>query len=120
MSTPKPTYSIVSRPVSKVILTLQVLFALLYLYTITFKLDRGNDVLYGALVLSEIFHVWLVLTLVYTIWPRKLKRIFDVNYQPSLDIFITVVNEPLDIVTQTVIACQNINYSNKKDRKSVV
>ena len=114
MSNPKPTYSIVSRPVSKVILTLQVAFALLYLYTIIFKLDRGNDILYGALVLSEIFHVWLVLTLVYTIWPRKLKRIFDVNYQPSLDIFITVVNEPLDIVAQTVIACQNINYSNKK------
>jgi cellulose synthase (UDP-forming) len=106
----KPKYEIISRPVSKLLLSFEVLVSLLYLYVILFRLEKGNSILFSLLAFSEVFHVWLVITLIYTLWPRAKDRTFDKKYKPDLDVFITVVNEPLDIVRKTVLACQKMDH----------
>jgi cellulose synthase (UDP-forming) len=108
------TYQINTKSVSKFFLFFEIIVCLLYLYCILFLLQRGEPFLFWILALSEVFHVWLLTTLIYTIWPRSIKRQTLESYKPDVDIFITVVNEPIDIVRQTVRACKNINYSNKK------
>ncbi len=107
---PKSKYEIVTRPVSKLLLSFEVIVSLLYLYIILFRLEKGNTILFSLLAFSEIFHVWLVLTLIYNIWPRVTDRIFNKDHKPEMDIFITVVNEPLDIIRKTVLACQKIDH----------
>jgi cellulose synthase (UDP-forming) len=103
-------YKIYSAVVPKFFLALEVLMSLLYLFCILFWLEKGNWILFGILAVSEFFHVWLLITLIFTIWPRKVNNVFDIDYQPSVDIYITVVNEPIDIVRETVINCKNLNY----------
>jgi cellulose synthase (UDP-forming) len=109
----KPKYTISSKPVSKILLSIQVIVSFLYLYIVLFALEKANIWLFIMLALSQIFHVWLILTLVYTIWPRKVKNNFSLATEPKADIYITVVNEPVSIVRKTVQACKNINYDNK-------
>jgi cellulose synthase (UDP-forming) len=109
----QPNYSIQSKSIPKLFLMLEIIVSLLYLGCILFYLQKGDLWLFGLLAVSEIFHVWLLLTLIYTIWPRNIIRQFDTKITPTVDIFITVVNEPVEIVKQTVLACKNINYIQK-------
>src|SRR3989344_1420876 len=74
----------------------------------------GSWVLYGALLIAEIYHVWQVVGYLYTVW-----RIDDVVYvkpkeYPPVDIFITVCGEPREIVEQTVAAAKLIDYPDLK------
>jgi cellulose synthase (UDP-forming) len=110
---PQTSYTIDTNPISKMFLSLEIIISLLYLGCILFYLQKGDLVLFSLLAISEIFHVWLLITLIYTLWPRKIIRQFDSSINPIVDIFITVVNEPVEIVKQTVIACKNLNYNNK-------
>jgi cellulose synthase (UDP-forming) len=110
---PQNSYTINSKPISKMFLLLEIIISLLYLSCILFYLEKGNIFLFGMLAVSEIFHVWLLLTLIYTLWPRKIIRQFDSKIKPIVDIFITVVNEPVEIVKETVVACKNLNYKFK-------
>jgi cellulose synthase (UDP-forming) len=107
------SYTINSKPISKMFLLLEIIISLLYLGCILFYLQKGDLILFSLLAISEIFHVWLLLTLIYTLWPRKIVHQFDNKITPVVDIFITVVNEPVEIVRETVIACKNINYKYK-------
>jgi cellulose synthase (UDP-forming) len=109
----QPSYSINSNPIPKLFLVLEIVISLLYLGCILFYLQKGDLVLFSLLAISEIFHVWLLITLIYTLWPRKINRLFDASIVPIVDIYITVVNEPVEIVRQTVLACQNLNYKYK-------
>lgn len=111
---PAPSYKITSKSVSKILLAIQVVVSFLYLYIVLFYLEKGNPYLFTILAISQIFHVWLILTLVFTIWPRKIKNNFSLSKTPSADIFITVVNEPVSIVRKTIQACKKIEYSNKQ------
>lgn len=50
----------------------------------------------------------------------------DGHYQPTVDILIPTYNEPYNIVKKTIVACQNIDYQQKKvyllddgDRKEI-
>jgi cellulose synthase (UDP-forming) len=110
---PQTSYSINSKPISKMFLLLEIIVSLMYLGCILFYLPKGDLFLFSLLAISEVFHVWLLLTLIYTIWPRRTVREFDSKITPTVDIFITVVNEPVDIVKETVIACKNLEYQHK-------
>jgi cellulose synthase (UDP-forming) len=107
------TYQIHTKKVSKFLLSLEIAISLIYLYCIVFLLDKGEPVLFWILSFSEVFHVWLLITLIYTIWPREINRKVSKSFQPAIDIFITVVNEPVEIVYETIKACQNMKYPSK-------
>jgi cellulose synthase (UDP-forming) len=107
------SYQINTRSVSKFFLVFEILVSFIYLYCILFVLQRGDTFLFWILALSEVFHVWLLITLIYTIWPRTVRRKKSKTYKPTVDIFITVVNEPIDIIRQTIRACKAIDYPNK-------
>lgn len=47
----------------------------------------------------------------YNLPPRKPK---DINFFPSVDIFICTYNESENILRDTITGCKNINYKNKK------
>jgi cellulose synthase (UDP-forming) len=110
---PQTSYTINSKPISKMFLLLEIVISLLYLGCILFYLQKGDLILFSFLAVSEIFHVWLLLTLIYTLWPRTIIRQFDPKITPIVDIFITVVNEPVEIVKETIIACKNLDYKLK-------
>lgn len=110
---PQTTYTINTKHISKLFLLLEIIISLLYLGCILFYLQKGDLFLFSLLAISEIFHVWLLLTLIYTLWPRQIKREFDSRITPVVDIFITVVNEPVEIVRETVIACKKLSYKFK-------
>lgn len=106
-------YTIDSNSIPKMFLLLEVVISLLYLGCILFYLEKGDLYLFSLLAVSEVFHVWLLLTLIYTLWPRHIVRQFDPKITPIVDIYITVVNEPVEIVRETVAACKNLNYKSK-------
>lgn len=41
-------------------------------------------------------------------------KVKDINYFPSVDIFICTYNESAEILRETIIGCKNIRYKNKK------
>src|SRR5207237_9097827 len=62
-------------------------------------------------------HVVMALTFWHTIWPRKKRRIARQlmgTFLPSVDIFIPVAGEPIDVIKQTASAAKQIHYPNKK------
>lgn len=96
----------------KGLLALNALMALVYLAVICF-LPPGNKILFSLLILGEIYHVWQVLTFIYSVWepnympPRR--KFID---PPGVDVFVTVAGEPVDIVEETVRAAKNMFYPN--------
>jgi cellulose synthase (UDP-forming) len=95
-------------------LTLGIILTLLYGFIIFWWLPKGELWLYWLLMIGEIFHIWLILSYIFTIWPRDQLSEFENSFCPTVDIFITVAGEPVDIVKKTVIATKNINYPKKK------
>ncbi len=72
-----------------------------------------NKFLYFLLFIGEIYHIFMALTFWHTIAPGQLK-IKKVNrskkFLPTVDIFITVAGEPVEIVKQTINKVLNMNY----------
>ncbi len=92
------------------LLALNAIFALAYFAALIFLFPRGNTVLFWFLIGGEVFHVWQVLTFIYTVW--------DTQYLPEkrrgitapVDVFITVAGEPSAIVEETVTAATRMEY----------
>ena len=99
---------------SKNLIIIVVLLNLFYVYLITFILPISNLVLFLLLIIGEVFHLWQTLTYLYTIWDFNFIAIFNKKIKQSVDIYITVAGEPVDLVRQTIISAKNIKYQNKK------
>lgn len=99
--------------VPKTLLQLNVLVAVIYFSWWLIPLHVGNPILYGLLFAGEIYHVLLALTFWYAIWPRKQRQHMVSKVQPSVDIFITVTGEPVEIVSKTIAAAKSIQYQDK-------
>lgn len=108
-----------SGEVSRLLLIANISMALIYLsWWFNFS-HIGNPVLYALLFLGEIYHLFIALMFWYTIWPVKKKRshsrhILHDGFSPSVDIFITVAGEPVEIVRQTAIAALQQEYKDHK------
>lgn len=77
----------------------------------------GNPILFSLLFIGEVYHVGMALAFWFTVWPTR--RISGVETQegrfaPSVDVFIPVAGEPVEIVRKTAVACQNLDYPNFK------
>jgi cellulose synthase (UDP-forming) len=99
---------------TKRLLLINSLFALLYFYIIAFTFQHGNPVLFWLLIGGEVFHIFQILGYGYTVWQGRSSHAFDRSYTPSVDIFITVCGEPVEIVRQTALAAMNLDYPSSK------
>lgn len=108
--------------------------AVITLIYITWWLNPDNPdniVLYGLLFIGEVFHIFLLFVLLNTLWPRKDPPVSkaasvpdvapgivteDAKLRPfpSVDVYIPVAGEPVDIIENTVRAAMNIRYADFK------
>lgn len=111
-----------SRKISMVMVFLSALMSTRYIYwraTETLSFNSEVEAILGiGLFIAEVY-VWLILILGYlqTSWP--LKRTIepmpeDVNLWPTVDIYVPSYNESLDVVRDTVLAAQCIDYPRDK------
>jgi cellulose synthase (UDP-forming) len=96
--------------VSPIFLILNLALSVIYFICIVSFFPIGNPVLFGLLVVSEIFHLWQVVGYLHSVWPYKREKQFDPEFQPDVGVFITVCGEPTDIVEETVQAALAMDY----------
>lgn len=81
-----------------------------YFFVLAFYFEHGHPALLGLLLAGEVFHLWQVLTFLYTVWDTGYRAPFDARLAPPVDVFITVCGEPTRIVEETVRAAQHMRY----------
>ena len=100
-----------STDVPKSLLLIDALLALTYFTVLTFFFRVGNPVLFGLLIAGETFHLWQVLTYIYTVWDTSDPVPDDPYFAAlSVDVFITVAGEPVALVEETVTAALAMDY----------
>lgn len=111
-----------SKKISLIMVVLSTLMSTRYIYwraTETLHFNSEIEAILGiGLFLAELY-VWLILILGYlqTSWP--LKRTIeplpdDVSLWPTVDVYVPSYNESLDVVRDTVLAAQCIDYPQDK------
>jgi cellulose synthase (UDP-forming) len=93
-------------------LFLNIGLSVAYFIFICFFFPIGNPVLFGFLILGEVFHLWQVFGYIHSVWPRKRVSKFDENFTQAVAVYITVTGEPADIVEETVRAAIKMDYPN--------
>ncbi|MDB5225204.1 MAG: hypothetical protein JWL87_156 [Candidatus Adlerbacteria bacterium] len=96
---------------SRALFAANAALAVLYFCVLTFFFKHGNPLLWGLLVAGEVFHLWQVLTFLYTVWDTEHKARFDAALVPAVDVFITVAGEPVSVVEETARAARNMRYA---------
>ncbi|APG20439.1 cellulose synthase catalytic subunit (UDP-forming) [Kosakonia radicincitans DSM 16656] len=110
------------RSVSVIMVVMSALLSTRYMYfrlTQTLHFNSEIETLLGmGLFLAEVY-VWVMLLLSYlqTVWPLKREIVQlpdDMSQWPTVDVYIPTYNEPLDVVRDTVLAAQCIDYPRDK------
>ncbi|WP_416770915.1 UDP-forming cellulose synthase catalytic subunit [Pseudomonas sp. RHF3.3-3] len=109
-------------------ISLSLIASLRYMYwrlSETLQLENFHDTLFGyTLVVAELYAlVVLVFGYVQTAWPLRRRPILldqAPEQWPSVDVFITTVNESLEIVKVTVFAAQGLDWPEDKLRVHVL
>ncbi|WP_437889369.1 UDP-forming cellulose synthase catalytic subunit [Phytobacter sp. V91] len=110
------------RSVSIIMVVMSVLLSTRYMYfrlTQTLHFNSEIETILGmGLFLAEVY-VWVMLLLSYlqTMWPLKREIVplpDDMSKWPTVDVYIPTYNEPLDVVRDTVLAAQCIDYPRDK------
>ncbi len=96
----------------KELLALNMLFAVTYFFVLAFFFPIGNRLLFSLLIAGEVFHIWQVLTFLYTVWETSYSAPRDAEHHPPADVFITVAGEPTEMVRKTVVAARAMDYPN--------
>ncbi len=98
----------------KILLALNALLATVYFVVLVFFFSQGNPILFWMLVAGQIFHMWQVLTFLYTIWETGYEAPKDETISPWVDVYITVAGEPTELVRETVRAARDMHYPHKR------
>lgn len=106
--------SFLKTKVSKKLIIVNLFLAILYFLLLAFWFKPGDMLLYIPLMIGEVFHIWQVVGYGFTIWNTNHKPHFNSKFSEPVDVFITVVAEPIDIVEETVIAAKKMDYPNFK------
>jgi cellulose synthase (UDP-forming) len=77
---------------------------------LAFLFPRGNEALFYLLIIGEVFHLWQVFTFLYTVWDTKWQPPRQLSWVPSVDVFITVAGEPVELVRETLRAALRMRY----------
>jgi cellulose synthase (UDP-forming) len=96
----------------KMLLAVNAALALAYFFVLAFLFPIGNMALFTLLIIGEVFHVWQVLTFLYTVWETNHVSVQDASFKPPVDVFITVAGEPVELVEKTVVAARAMDYPN--------
>lgn len=96
--------------VNKSVIIFTLAFTLIYFYLITFTFQIGTMAIFIALIVGEIFHLFQVGMYLTTIWDMDYEAPKDENFVKTVDVFITVAGEPVDIVAETVTAALKMDY----------
>jgi cellulose synthase (UDP-forming) len=96
---------------TKFLLSINAFLAVLYFIAICFFFPIGNPLLFALLIFGEVFHVFQVLTFIYSVWDTTYQAQKFPKHAPSVDIFVTVAGEPVEIVRETVAAAKAMRYS---------
>ncbi len=96
--------------VSRNTLMLNIFLAVVYFVAILAWAPQGNKILFWLLVVGEVFHLWQLITFIYTIWNTDYMPPSDPSFKPPVDVFITVAGEPVDIVEETARAALAMSY----------
>ncbi|HEV8666787.1 MAG TPA: glycosyltransferase [Candidatus Paceibacterota bacterium] len=96
----------------RVLLALNAAMAIAYFLVLTLLFPIGNKVLFGLLITGEVFHIWQVLSFLYTVWETEHTFVRDESFAPPVDVFITVAGEPVELVEKTVAAARAMDYPN--------
>lgn len=107
-----------------VMLLMCIIVSTRYLYwrtTETLVFDSFIEGFLGIGLLAAEFYTWLILVLGFfqTIWPldRRIEPMpEDLSLWPTVDVYIPTYNESLELVKDTVLAAQNIDYPPEKIR----
>src|SRR5438876_923919 len=91
--------------VSRILLLGNICMSFLYFSWWFFPSHIANIPFYSLLFLGEVYHMTMALTFWYTIWPGNSHTVvLPGRYKPSIDIFIPIAGEPIDIIRKTAIA----------------
>ncbi|MDU6409645.1 MAG: UDP-forming cellulose synthase catalytic subunit [Yersiniaceae bacterium] len=111
-----------SKKVSVIMVVMSVLTSTRYIYwraTETLHFNSTIEAVLGIGLFVAELYVWVILLLGYlqTTWP--LKRTIeplpdDMSLWPTVDIYVPSYNESLDVVRDTVLAAQCIDYPKEK------
>ena len=110
------------RSISVIMVVMSVLLSTRYIYfrlTQTLHFNSEIETILGmGLFLAELY-VWVMLLLSYlqTVWPLKRELVQlpdDMELWPTVDVYIPTYNEPLDVVRDTVLAAQCMDYPRDK------
>lgn len=93
---------------------LNAALAVVYFIVLAFFFPQGNPVLFWILIAGQVFHMWQVLTFLYTVWDTGYEPPRDSRITPEVDVFITVAGEPEHIVRETVRAARDMRYPYKQ------
>jgi cellulose synthase (UDP-forming) len=94
----------------RALLALNAVMALVYFSVLAFLFPIGNNILFTLLIVGEVFHVWQVLTFIYTVWDTGYMQARDDSFTPPVDVFVTVAGEPVELVAETVRAAKRMDY----------
>ena len=94
----------------KVLLAVNMVLAFVYFVAILILFRVSNMPLFVLLVAGEIFHLWQVVTFIYTVWDTSYQAQGDASYTPPVDVFITVAGEPVALVEETILAAKAMDY----------
>ncbi len=94
----------------KGVLLLNLAFALLYFFVLVFFFPVGDRLLFSLLVAGEVFHMWQVMTFIYTIWETNVTARKDESSHSPVDVFVTVAGEPTELVEKTIVAACAMQY----------
>jgi cellulose synthase (UDP-forming) len=101
--------------VPKTLLVVNAALALAYFIVLAFFFPPSNYILFALLIAGEVFHMWQVLTFLYTIWDMRDPPPKILSARPlGVDVFITVAGEPIDLVEKTVRAALLMHYPDFK------
>jgi cellulose synthase (UDP-forming) len=99
---------------SKSTLVACLILTLAYFVVITFAFQVGDYTLFTLLIIGEVFHVFQVVMYLHTVWNTSAVHHTDDSYLPTVDVFVTVAGEPVDIVAETLRAINGMNYPSFK------
>ncbi len=114
----RTSFFIHNRSISKSLLFANFIMAIVYyIWWLNFA-NISNPWAYGLLFFGESYHVLMSCLFWFTVWPKRRGVLskpsqYSFRYQPSVDVFITVANEPLSLIRQTAIAAKKMDYQNK-------
>ncbi|MBI5003960.1 glycosyltransferase [Candidatus Kaiserbacteria bacterium] len=98
----------------RVLLAFNAIMAITYFIAITFFFMPGNRILFGFLIAGEAFHLWQVLTFLYTVWDTRHIAPRNTLLRPSVDVYITAAGESIEIMEATVRAAKQMTYPSFK------